>query len=124
MDIHNYGGDSTPGGISIEDLTTMLGLTRLIKESTNFEPNKKPSCIDLVFTDQPNIVVESGTRTSLDPYCHYQITYCRFNFKIPPPPPFERKNYLYDEANVNLIRRCISNFPWERHLRSNLDTNW
>ena len=101
----------------------MLGLTQLIKEPTNFEANKNPSCVDLVFTDQPNLVLESGTRNSLDPYCHHQITYSRFNFKIPPPPPFERKIWLYDRANVNLIRRCISNFPWERHLSSNLDTN-
>ena len=78
-------GDSTPECNLIEDLTTMLGLTQLINEPMNFEPNKYPSCIDLVFTDQPNLVLESGRRTSLDPYCH-----CRFNFKIPPPPPFER----------------------------------
>ena len=118
------GGDSTLEGNSIEDLTTMLGLTQLINEPTNFEPNKNPSCIDLVFTDQPNLVLESGTHTFLDPYCHHQITHCRFNFKIPPPPPFERNIWLYDKSNVNLIRRCISNFPWEQHLSSNPDPNW
>ena len=83
--------DSTPEGISIEDLTTILRLTQLVTESTNFESNKHPSCIDIVFTDQPNLVLESGTHNSLDPYCHHQITYFRFNYKIPPPPPFERK---------------------------------
>ena len=72
-------GDSTPEDNLIEDLTTMLGITELIDE-----PNKYPSCI--IFTDQPHLVLESGTYTSFDPYCH-----CRFNFKIPPPPPpFER----------------------------------
>ena len=101
-----------------------LGLTQLINEPTHFEPNKNPSCIDNVFTDQPNLVLESGTRTSLDPYCHHQITHCRFNFKIPPPPPFERKIWLYDRANVKRIRRSISNFPWEQHLSSNPDSNW
>ena len=81
------GGDTTPEGSRIEDLTTSLGLSQLITEPTHFEPNKKPSCIDLIFTDQPNLVLESGTRSSLDPFCHHQITHCGFNFKIPPPPP-------------------------------------
>ena len=102
----------------------MLGQTQLINGPANCEPNKNPSCIDLLVTDQPNLVLESGTSTSLDPYCHHQITYCRSNFKIPPPLPLKGKIWLYDRANVNLIRSCISNFPWERHLSSNLDTNW
>ena len=55
------GSDSTPVGISIEDPATTLGLTQLIKEPTNFEPNKNPTCINLVFTDQPNLVLDSGT---------------------------------------------------------------
>ena len=59
------GGDTTPEGSRIEDLTTSLGLSQLITEPTNFEPNKKPSCIDLIFTDQPNLVLESGTRSSI-----------------------------------------------------------
>ena len=54
-------GGSTAEGNSIEDLATLLGLTELINEPTNFEINKIPSCIYLVFTDQPNIVLESGT---------------------------------------------------------------
>ena len=82
------GGNSTPEGTKIEALTSHLGLSQLISEPTNFEPNKNPSCIDLIFTDQPNLVIESGVRSSLD--CLHQITHCRLNYKVPPPPPFER----------------------------------
>ena len=118
------GGNSTPEGLRIEELTSYMGLSQLISEPTNFEPNKHPSCIDLIFTDQPNLVIESGTRSSLDPLCHHQITYCRFNYKVPPPPPFERKIWAYDRANVPLIRRSILEFPWENHLNSNPEVNW
>ena len=38
-----------------------MGHNQLLKEPTNLEPNKNPSCIDLIFTDQPNCVIESGT---------------------------------------------------------------
>ena len=118
------GGDSTPEGNSIEELTSLLGLTQLVNEPTNFEPNKAPSCIDLIFTDQPNLVMESGTRNSLDPFCHHQITYCRFNYKIPNPPSFERKIWIYDRADINLIRTTISRFPWEEYFRDNHNVNW
>ena len=44
--------------------------------------------MDLVITDKPNLVLDSGTRGSLDSYCHHQIIHCKINFKIPPLPPF------------------------------------
>ena len=50
----------------IENLLSLLGLSQLISKPTNFEPNKNPSCIDLVITDQPNLVLDSGTCASLD----------------------------------------------------------
>ena len=58
-------GDTTAEGKAIEQLTSQLGLNQLL-EPTNFEPNKTPSCIDLIFTDQYNCVLESGSRASLD----------------------------------------------------------
>ena len=66
-----------PEGTKIEELFDKLGLSQLISEPTNFEPHKKPSCIDLVVTDQPNIILDCGTRASLDSYCHHQIVHCK-----------------------------------------------
>ena len=61
-------GDTTPEGTEIKELITNLGLSQLISEPTNFEPHKNPSCIDIVVTDQPNIIIYSGTGASLDSY--------------------------------------------------------
>ena len=93
-------------------------------EPTNFEPNKNPSCIDLVITDQPNLILDSGTRPSLDSFCHHQIIYCKANINLPPPPPYEREIWHYHRANVTLLRRSMSNFPWLQHLNINSDPNW
>ena len=82
-------GDTTAEGREMEQLTSLMGLSQLLNEPTNFEPNTNPSCIDLIFTDQPNCVIESGTRPSLENLCHYQITYCRMNLHIPSLPFFE-----------------------------------
>ena len=117
-------GNSTPEGTQIEELTSFLGLTQMITEPTNFEPNKNPSCIDLIFTDQPNLVLDSGTSSSLDKHCHHQITYCHFNYKIPPPPAYERKIWAYDRANITLIRRSIAEFPWTEHFSQNPNVNY
>ena len=119
-----HDGDTNPEGIEIENLFTSLGLSQIISEPTNFEPNKNPSCIDLIATDQPNLILDCGTRASLDTYCHHQILYCRVNFKIPPPPPFERKIWHYNRANAAAIKRSMTNFPWLQHFNTNIDPNW
>ena len=36
-------GDTNPEGVEIENLFTSLGLSQIISEPTNFEPNKNPS---------------------------------------------------------------------------------
>ena len=103
---------------------TSLGLSQVISEPTNFDPGKKPSCIDLIVTDQPNIILDSGTRASLDPLCHHQIIYCKVNFRIPPPTPFERKIWHFNRANTAAIKRSMTSFPWIQHLSLNTDPNW
>ena len=113
---------TTPDGHEIEQLLSSLGL--VISEPTNFEPNKNPSCIDLIITDHPNLILDSGTRASLDPYCHHQITYCKVNFRIPPPSPIDRKNWHFNRANLADIKSSMTNFPWLDQLNLNTDLNW
>ena len=65
-------------GITIENLTSQFGLSQLINVATHIlEPSS--SCIDLIFTTQPNLVVESGILASLHPNCHHQITFSKIN---------------------------------------------
>ena len=118
-------GDTNPEGKKIEELTSLLGLKQLIKEPTNMEPSRNPTCIDLVFTtDSPNIVLDSGVRPSLDNLCHHQIVFCNSTLRCVPPPPYKRKIWHYERAAVDLIRRAVSNFPWEQHFLMNPDVNW
>ena len=117
-------GDTTHEATEIDELFTKLGLFQIISEPTNFEPNKNPSCIDLLVTDQPNTILDSGTRASLDSYCHHQVIHCKVNFKIPPPLPSERKIWHYNRADSASIKRSLINFPWRQHLNINTDTNW
>ena len=110
-------------GMEIENLLTSLDLSQIISEPTNFEPNKNPSCIDLIITDQPNLILSCGTRASLDSYCHHQIIYCKVNFRIP-PPPFRRKIWHFNRANLAAIKKSMTSFPWRQNLNINTDPNW
>ena len=67
--------------------------------------------------------MESGIRLSLDSYCKHQITYCNLNFYIPVAPAYERKVWHYNRANITLIKRAVSEFPWNVHL-ANHDPSW
>ena len=100
-------------GKTIGSITSQFGLYQLINEPTHLLENYS-SCIDLIFTLQPNLVVESGVHPSLHPNCHHQIVFAKFNLMISYPPPYSREVWDYREANTDLIRRAISNFNWEK----------
>ena len=56
-------------GGELEEPTSMLELIQLLHGLVN----------DVIFTEQPNLVIERGIHSSLDNYCHHQITYCSMN---------------------------------------------
>ena len=104
---------STSEGISIENITSQFGLHQIINEPTHILENSF-SCIDLIFTSQPDLSVESGTQPSLYPYCHHQIIYAKFNLEVLYQPPYTREVRHYQNSNADLIRRSINEFGWER----------
>ena len=85
-----YRNDSTDTeGSKIDLLTSTFGFHQIINEATFL--NKFSSCIDLIFTSQPNLVTELGVHFSLYENCHHQITYVIFNLNVIYPPPYERE---------------------------------
>ena len=84
------GDKSTYEGSKIDVFTSTFGLQQINNELTHIIGDSS-SCIDLIFTSQPNLVMESGVHSSLHPNCYHQITYAKFNLKIHYPPPYERE---------------------------------
>ena len=65
---HHPGGKkdkTTAEGIHLEALTSWHNFHKLVSECTHLLPQSN-SCIDLIFTDQPNLVVNCGTHVSLN----------------------------------------------------------
>ena len=108
-------------GLKIDTITSQFGLQKLINEPTHLTANSS-SCIDLIFTSQPNLVMESGVHSSLHPNCHHQIVFAKINLKNYYPPPYEREIWHYEKANADLICTSIDQFPWDNRF-SNLDVN-
>ena len=54
----------------IDSLMTTHGFKQLIFDTTHILPQSS-SCIDLIFTDQPNYVTDCGTHPSLNKNCHH-----------------------------------------------------
>ena len=68
-------------GSKLFSLTSWNGFPRLINELTHIQTSSS-SCIDLIFTDQLKISVNSGVHVSLHPNCHHQIVHSSFNLNI------------------------------------------
>ena len=112
-------GDTNAEGTKLEELFTNLNLSQIINEPTHFfRDDCTPSCIDIILTDEPNLVLDSGVRPSLDPAVKHHITFCKLNFKIPPPPKFTRKIYHYNRAQKDAIIKAIEDFPWKDQLKN------
>ena len=109
-------------GVELGSLSTLSGYSQLICDPTNFEPNKAATCVDLIFTDQPNLVAESGVHPSLFRTCHHQIVYAHINFSVHYPPTYERETWHYNRAEIGLIKQSMNAFNWKGAL-ANLDSN-
>ena len=104
---------STSEGTSVECIMSQFGLHQIINKPTHILENSS-SCIDLIFTSQPNLSVESETQPSLHPNCHHQIIYAKFNLEVLYPPTYTREVWHYQDSNLDLIRGSINEFDWVR----------
>ena len=116
-------GDSNNEGTQFDILFSELGLTQMISEPTHFREHCHPSCIDLIICDQPNLVIDSGVRSSLDNTCKHQITFCKLSIRTPSIPPFKRLVWFYDKANRELIKRAMPAVQWGLLLNKNHNPN-
>ena len=107
-------GETNACGLLLDDISTTYNYTQLIREPTNFDPTKAPSCIDLIFTTQPNIVMESGVIPSPLSFCHHQLVFGKIKFDYFRPPPYKREVWYFEKARIDLIKRSVQSFDWHK----------
>ena len=99
-------------GPQIEFVASQFAMSQVINEPTHILDNSK-SCIDLIFTSQPNMIMDSGVHPSLHSNCHHQIIYDKFDLKIFYLLPYERIVWHFSRANSDHIKKAIKLFDWE-----------
>ena len=75
------GDISTTEDIDLESVSSSHGLHQLITDPTHIL-SQSSSCIDLIFIDQPNLVIDSGVHSHLHANCPHQIIHCKLNLEI------------------------------------------
>ena len=94
-----YNNDITAyEGSKIDGVTSQFGYQQIIKESTHII-GYSWSSVNLIFTTQPNLVMESGVHSSLHSNCHLHIKFPKFNLKIHFP--------LLMNGNCGLIKKLM-----------------
>ena len=116
-----YDNENNEGRL-LESISSDNGLQQLISEPTHLMGDSK-SCIDLIFSDQPNLIVESGVHPSLHDQCHHQIVYGKLSVSNIALCPYTRKIWYYDKADSEAIRKSIKMFAWNEHLENKICPN-
>ena len=103
----------TSEGLKLFSLTSSNGFSQLINDPTHIQGNSL-SCIDLIFTGQQNLLVNSGVHASLHPNCHHQIVHSSFNLNIYYPPPYQRLTWDYKKADPLKITSALDSVNWKK----------
>ena len=78
-----------------------FGLQQLIQGPTQILSNSSSSA-DLIFTFEPNLVMESGFYASIHENCHHQLVYAKFNLKC---GILDLMNARYSIINMGMLIR-------------------
>lgn len=114
-------GENNIAGILLYELLTNLGLIQLIQEPTRFE-NGSESCIDLVITDSPTLVMNTHVLPQIFKCDHCPIT-MDLKFVLPAGRPYTRTFYDYDSIDMNAIRAVFSAAPFLQLFETFSDVN-
>ena len=86
-------------------------MKQLITEHTHILENTS-SCIDLIFTNQPKFLLDSGVHSTLHPKCHHKVIDSKLNLKTEKPPPYTPEILDHNKAETDLINLSIENVDW------------
>ena len=72
------------------------------------------SCIDLIFCTNQNVISNYGVDVSMFKKCHHNIIHGKIDIRVPLPPVYVREVWDYNKANLENIKKAVSNFNWNR----------
>ena len=101
------------GKVSVDNLISSYGLKQLIAKPSHILPTSG-SCIDLLFTNQTNMVMNNGVFPSIHQSFHHQIVLAEVSLKIFYRSPSTQHVWGYSNINHEAIYNGIDGFDWEK----------
>ena len=92
---------TTAEGAQLVYLTSLYGMKQVITKPTHIL-EESSSYIDLIFSNQPNLIIDSGVHPTLHSKFHDQIIYTKINLKIEYPSPYSPKIWNYSRSETEL----------------------
>lgn len=105
----------SPESFMFDVVTSNYSLRQLVQEPTHIL-NYSSSCRNLIFTSEPNLVLENGVHSSLYSGCHHKIFFAKYNLSILYPPPYKRTVWHYEKVDNEPITSAANQFDWFRAL--------
>ena len=72
------------------------------------------SCIDLIFWTNQSVISNHGVDFSIFDKCHRNIIYNKIIICVPLPPAYVWEVRDHKKANIENIKKSISNFDWNK----------
>ena len=101
----------------IDSLTLSAGYKQMIDKPTHVV-NNSMSCIDLLFWTNQNTISSNRVDVSIFEKFHHNIIFAKINILVPLPPVYVREVWDYSQANVENIKKAISNFNWSKAFQN------
>ena len=97
-------------GNKLLQLVNMNNIFQIIDEPTHIK-DASPSLLDLILTDSPGYIIDSGTLPPIgDPY--HCCIFCRVQVQVKREAAYSRMVWKYNLADVNGLIYNLSNAPW------------
>ena len=97
----------------LDSLTLSAGYNQIIDKPTHVI-NTSMSCIDFIFCTNQSVISNHGVDVSIFDKCHHNIIYGKINIRVPLPPAYVQEVWDYQKANIENMKKAISNFDWNK----------
>ena len=92
------------------DLVNINNFFQVINEPTHTTPTNH-SLLDLIITDAPGYIIDSGTHAPMGDNFHCRI-FCKVRVRFEREPAYKRLIWNYETADFKSINDALSNAPW------------
>ena len=96
------------------DLLTLSAEHNEITDKPTRVINTSMSYIDFIFCTNRSVISSHGVDVSIFEICHHNTIYGKIIIGVPLPPTYVREVWEYEKANIEHIKKAISNLGWNK----------